>query len=121
MSDSLRTALLVLLLLEPAALAAQDDEAMEEELPRYRLGFEVRAHYRDSERARFPVPFPFTPEMLPPGQTQGFMETVEAGRHTDLSVTERVSDQVVTLPLWSFMDEATLGRVIDGVRSFFRA
>jgi hypothetical protein len=86
MSDSLRTALLVLLLLEPAALAAQDDEAMEEELPRYRLGFEVRAHYRDSERARFPVPFPFTPEMLPPGQTQGFMETVEAGRHTDLSV-----------------------------------
>jgi dTDP-4-amino-4,6-dideoxygalactose transaminase len=41
-------------------------------------------------------------------------------RRADLSVTERVSAQEVTLPLWSFMDDDVLERVIDGVRSFFR-
>jgi len=40
-------------------------------------------------------------------------------RRGDLSVTERVSDQVVTLPLHSYMDDATLDRVVSGVRSFF--
>jgi len=41
-------------------------------------------------------------------------------RRADLSVTERVSAQEVTLPLWSFMEDDVLERVIDGVRSFFR-
>ncbi len=41
-------------------------------------------------------------------------------RRADLSVTERVSQQVVTLPLHSFMDEGTIDRVVDAVVSFFR-
>ena len=40
-------------------------------------------------------------------------------RHGDLSVTERVVDEVVTLPLHSCMREAFVERVIEGVRSFF--
>ena len=36
-------------------------------------------------------------------------------RRSDLSVTERVSRQEVTLPLWSFMEDDVLERVIDGV------
>lgn len=43
----------------------------------------------------------------------------EACRRGDLRVTEKVSDQVVTLPLHSFMDAATLDRVADAVLSFF--
>lgn len=42
-------------------------------------------------------------------------------RRVDLSVTETVADQIVTLPLHSFMDDVVLERVIDGVRSFFAA
>ena len=40
-------------------------------------------------------------------------------RRSDLSVTERVSDQVITLPLYSFMDERTIDRVVESVASFF--
>jgi dTDP-4-amino-4,6-dideoxygalactose transaminase len=40
-------------------------------------------------------------------------------RRGDLSVSERLSAEEVTLPLWSFMDDEVLERVIDGVRSFF--
>ena len=49
-------------------------------------GFEAKAHYRDSESFRFPSPFPFPPEFLPPGARQGFLETVDAGQHFELSV-----------------------------------
>jgi dTDP-4-amino-4,6-dideoxygalactose transaminase len=40
-------------------------------------------------------------------------------RRGDLSVTDRVCQQVLTLPLHPYMDQSTLDRVIDGVRSFF--
>lgn len=40
-------------------------------------------------------------------------------RRGDLSVTDRVIEQVVTLPLHPYMDEGTLRRVVDGVRTFF--
>jgi dTDP-4-amino-4,6-dideoxygalactose transaminase len=43
----------------------------------------------------------------------------KACRRSDLAVTERACDEVLTLPLHSFMDDAVLDRVIDGVRSFF--
>lgn len=42
-------------------------------------------------------------------------------RRGELPVTEDVTQQVVTLPLHSYMDEGTLNRVIAGVRSFFGA
>lgn len=53
--------------------------------PRLDWGFEVKTHFRDSDLNRFPVPFPFTPEMLPPGVPQGFMSTVDPGSHLELS------------------------------------
>jgi dTDP-4-amino-4,6-dideoxygalactose transaminase len=40
-------------------------------------------------------------------------------RRGDLSVTDRVCEQVLTLPLHPYMDQTTLDRVIDGLRSFF--
>jgi dTDP-4-amino-4,6-dideoxygalactose transaminase len=40
-------------------------------------------------------------------------------RRGDLSVTELATEQVVTLPLHSYMDDADIDRVIAGVRSFF--
>jgi dTDP-4-amino-4,6-dideoxygalactose transaminase len=40
-------------------------------------------------------------------------------RSGDLSTTELLSAQQLTLPLHSFMDDRTLERVIEGVRSFF--
>lgn len=41
-------------------------------------------------------------------------------RRGDLSVTERVTQQVLTLPLHPYMSEETLDAVIAGVRSFFQ-
>jgi dTDP-4-amino-4,6-dideoxygalactose transaminase len=40
-------------------------------------------------------------------------------RRDDLTLTEQVCDQVLTLPLHSFMSDETVQRVIDGVHSFF--
>jgi dTDP-4-amino-4,6-dideoxygalactose transaminase len=40
-------------------------------------------------------------------------------RRGDLSVTDRVGHQVVSLPLHSMMATETLDRVIEGIRSFF--
>lgn len=47
---------------------------------------EIRANYRNSDDEDFPLRFPFTPDQLPPGRTQGFMETPDPGTHFDLSV-----------------------------------
>lgn len=47
---------------------------------------ELRASYRDSAQERFQLRFNFPPEFLPVGQTNGFMETVDAGGHVELSV-----------------------------------
>jgi dTDP-4-amino-4,6-dideoxygalactose transaminase len=41
-------------------------------------------------------------------------------RRGDLSITDRVGHEVVSLPLHSMMATETLDRVITGVRSFFR-
>ena len=40
-------------------------------------------------------------------------------RRSDLSVSDRVGEEVVSLPLHSMMTNKTLDRVINGVRSFF--
>lgn len=49
------------------------------------FGIEGKANYRDSQEFRFPSPFPFPPEFLPPGATQAFLETVNQGRHFEIS------------------------------------
>ncbi|HYY80857.1 MAG TPA: DegT/DnrJ/EryC1/StrS family aminotransferase [Actinomycetes bacterium] len=40
-------------------------------------------------------------------------------RRGDLSVTDRVTRQELTLPLWSYMQEKDLDRVADGIAAFF--
>jgi hypothetical protein len=47
---------------------------------------EIRANYRNTDDEDFPIRFPFNPAQLPPGRTQGFMETPDPGSHFDLSV-----------------------------------
>jgi dTDP-4-amino-4,6-dideoxygalactose transaminase len=42
-------------------------------------------------------------------------------RRGPLDVTERATGQVLTLPLHPYMDEGSLARVVDGVRSFYGA
>ncbi len=49
---------------------------------------EIRANYRDSREAKFPLKFQFPPEFLPVGQTVGFEQTVDPGRHAELSVAQ---------------------------------
>ncbi len=46
----------------------------------------MKAGFRDSEQAKFPSPFGFPGSFLPPGQTQGFLETVDEGSHAELAV-----------------------------------
>jgi hypothetical protein len=88
-------ALLLAVALASPVGAWQEESAEGEEAargPRLEWGLESKAHYRDSDRNRFPVPFPFTPAQLPPGQTQGFEETVNEGSHFEVStVTLRVN------------------------------
>ncbi|MGI4894897.1 MAG: DegT/DnrJ/EryC1/StrS family aminotransferase [Janthinobacterium lividum] len=43
----------------------------------------------------------------------------EKNRRGDLSVTEQAAEEVVTLPLHPYMEQETLDRVVDGVRSYF--
>ncbi|MCW2605541.1 MAG: hypothetical protein JWO60_234 [Frankiales bacterium] len=40
-------------------------------------------------------------------------------RRDDLAVTERATDELVTLPLWSRMPERARDRVVEGVRAFY--
>jgi dTDP-4-amino-4,6-dideoxygalactose transaminase len=40
-------------------------------------------------------------------------------RRGDLSVTDRVTREELTLPLWSYMDDAVLDRVAGAIREFF--
>lgn len=49
---------------------------------------ELRANYRDSHHERFALRFPFPSEQLPIGQTVGYEETVDRGRHVELSVAQ---------------------------------
>jgi dTDP-4-amino-4,6-dideoxygalactose transaminase len=42
-------------------------------------------------------------------------------RRGDLSVTDRVVREELTLPLWSYMDDAVLDRVAGAIREFFAA
>lgn len=56
------------------------------------LDFEVKAHYRDSDDNRFATNFPFSPDMLPPGQDAGELRTVDPGGHFEVSVLSLITD-----------------------------
>jgi hypothetical protein len=72
----------VILFFAPLSLFAQTDGWT------FRTRLELRANYRDSNEAKFPLRFPFPPSFLPVGQTVGFEETVNSGRHGELSVAQ---------------------------------
>jgi hypothetical protein len=75
-----------------AGLCALSAAAQESESPdspwTFRHRLELRANYRDSRAERFPLRFPFRPDEIPPGQDSVFLETVDAGRHVELSVAQ---------------------------------
>jgi hypothetical protein len=54
----------------------------------FRTKLEFRANYRDSGEARFPLKFPFPAVQLPIGQAVAFEQTVDPGRHAELSVAQ---------------------------------
>ncbi len=72
----------VILFFAPLSLFAQTNAWT------FRTRLELRANYRDTNEARFPLRFPFPPSFLPVGQTVGFEETVNSGRHGELSVAQ---------------------------------
>jgi len=49
---------------------------------------EIRGNYRDSDHDRFQTRFIFPIEIIPVGDRHAFEETVDAGRHTELSVAQ---------------------------------
>jgi hypothetical protein len=65
----------------PAAVATGNSWVFKER-------FEIRANLRDSHEDRFRLKFPFPSDFLPVGQTAGFEETVDGGRHAELSVVQ---------------------------------
>jgi hypothetical protein len=72
----------LLLITTPLALSAQTNNWS------FRSRIELRANYRDSNAAKFQLRFPFPSTFLPVGQTVGFEQTVDPGRHAELSVAQ---------------------------------
>jgi hypothetical protein len=76
------------LLAVSAAVAALALPAQAQSLWSFEHKVEVRADYRWSDNERHPLRFPFPPQFLPPGQTQGFLETPDPGSHAELNVAD---------------------------------
>lgn len=49
------------------------------------FGVEIKGHVRNSKAATFPIPFPFPPEFLRPGETRGSLNTVDPGEQYEVS------------------------------------
>jgi hypothetical protein len=65
----------------PPAGAAEDAPAPK----RFRIGGEVKTHFRSSSEESVALRFPFPPSFIPPGETQVFSRTVDAGESFELS------------------------------------
>lgn len=74
------------LALSAPPVVAEDGMEGSPDKPKYHFGFEIKGHLRDTDEARFPSPFAFTENMIPPGQNQVFLEAVEPGSHAEVSV-----------------------------------
>jgi hypothetical protein len=72
----------IFFLATPLSLSAQTNNWS------FRTRVELRANYRDSNAAKFPLRFPFPSSFLPIGQTVGFEQTVDPGRHVEPSVAQ---------------------------------
>ena len=54
--------------------------------------FELRADYRWSDDESHPIPFPFPPDFIPPGQTRVLLQTPDPGSHVELNVADVTLD-----------------------------
>jgi hypothetical protein len=69
-----------------AAVAQDEADAEAASSPRrWRLGFEVKGNYRDSDENAFRTPFPFRPGQIPAGQDRVLLQTVDPGGHFEFS------------------------------------
>lgn len=68
-----------------ASPAVAENRRRDQQKSGLRYGFEVKGHYRESDPWTFPVNFNFPGNALPPGESAGFLSTVEAGEHTEVS------------------------------------
>jgi hypothetical protein len=89
--------LAILALAPGAALPAQNpaggEEAAAEPKPsHWRLGFEIKTDYRDSDANAFRSPFPFHPEQIPVGRDRVLLETVDPGHHLEISAVTLLLD-----------------------------
>ena len=57
---------------------------------------ELKAHYRWSKDALFPLRFPFPPDFIPRGQTQIFLQTVSPGSALEISAATVILDLEIT-------------------------
>jgi hypothetical protein len=76
----------------PASPPAADEQAGDSLKPKLTFGLETKMNFRHSEDQRFAVPFP--PNLLPPGVTKVFEETVNPGNHLELSDVALLVDAV---------------------------
>jgi hypothetical protein len=77
----LRPTLSALLAALALPAAAQDPK----DPPGFRLGGEIKLHFRHSKDVAAVNRFPFPPSFIPPGQTQVFFRTVDPGSSLELS------------------------------------
>lgn len=82
------SAVVIVLLTFGAVARAEDPPEAAATRWNWKSRVEVRANWRDSHASRFPLKFPFPPTFLPRGQTVGYLETVDAGKHAELSVAQ---------------------------------
>jgi hypothetical protein len=69
-----------------AGAAAPPPAAADAPAPRrFKLGGEVKTHFRSSSEESVVLGFPFPPSFIPPGQTQVFSRTVDAGKSFEFS------------------------------------
>lgn len=54
--------------------------------------FELRGDYRWSDDESHPIPFPFPPDFIPPGQTRVLLQTPDPGGHLELNVADVTLD-----------------------------
>jgi hypothetical protein len=88
------------LALLPPAVRAQEVVAgetppavAEEPQPRrWRIGGEIKTHFRSSKAEEFPLSFPFPPSFLPPGQTTVFSRTVDEGKSFEFSTASLIAE-----------------------------
>lgn len=59
---------------------------------RFRIGGEVKAHFRSSEAEELRLNFPFPPSFIPPGQEAVFARTVAEGKSFEISTATLVAE-----------------------------